>query len=204
MTPIGLYIWMFSHQELELFEKIRRISICVLVGGRVSLSGGLFWGCRSHARPNSVSLLLYQGIALSYCCSPWWSWTRPLNQQARPSLLLFIVWAALDMVSPYSIRTLATPEGMCVPVSVGSSDNLWEFIPSFHQEGLESQTQAGKLGSKCPYLLSHHATGPLSPQIDLHLTQMYTGLVSHSFWGDDFEICSCYCISHLFVPFISN
>jgi hypothetical protein len=48
MAPIGSYIWMFGHKEMELFERIRGIRRCGFVGGNVSLGVG-------HAKPASLS-----------------------------------------------------------------------------------------------------------------------------------------------------
>ena len=36
-SPIGSYIGMLSHQGVELFDRIKRIRRCGLVGGSVSL-----------------------------------------------------------------------------------------------------------------------------------------------------------------------
>ena len=47
-----------------------------------------------------------------------------------------------------------------------------------------------------------HLTGLLSPQINLHFTQMSTSFASCISQGDDFEIYSCYCMNHLSVHFI--
>lgn len=38
MAPIGSDIRMLSHQEVEFFERVRRVRRCTLVGGSV------YWG----------------------------------------------------------------------------------------------------------------------------------------------------------------
>ena len=60
---------MFSHQGVELFEKIRRIGRCSLVGGNMSL-GVDFEVFKAHTRPRVfLSLPVDQNVALSYCSS---------------------------------------------------------------------------------------------------------------------------------------
>jgi hypothetical protein len=57
MPPsVGAYIWMLSHQGLELFERIRRIKRWDLVGVSVSLGVG-FENLKVHVRPS-----------ISFCC----------------------------------------------------------------------------------------------------------------------------------------
>ena len=55
---------MLSHQGVALFEKIKRIRRCGLVGGSVSLGVG-FEISKAHAKPR-VSLLMDLSVALSY------------------------------------------------------------------------------------------------------------------------------------------
>lgn len=54
MDLIGSYIWVLSHQGVELLERIRRIRKCGLVEGGVSLGMG-FKVTKIHAK-RSVSL----------------------------------------------------------------------------------------------------------------------------------------------------
>ena len=54
---------------MELFGRIRKIRICGLVGGSISLEVG-FEVSKAHARPRvSLSLLMYQDVELSATAS---------------------------------------------------------------------------------------------------------------------------------------
>ena len=73
----GSYICMLSNQEIELFERIRRIRRCGLVAGNISLGLGSKVS-KAHARPRLVfpslvsfffSLPVNQDIVVSYCSS---------------------------------------------------------------------------------------------------------------------------------------
>ena len=55
---------MLSHQGVELFDRIRRIRRCGLVGGNVSLGVG-FEVSKTCVRPSLCLLLTDQDVALS-------------------------------------------------------------------------------------------------------------------------------------------
>lgn len=63
MTPIGSYIRMLSHLGIELFERLRRIRRCGLLGGSVSLEFG-FKHSKPHARPNDTQVSRMGGAVM--------------------------------------------------------------------------------------------------------------------------------------------
>jgi hypothetical protein len=78
MAPIGPHIWMLSCQWVELFEEIRRLGRCVLVGGSTSL-GVSFMLSKVQGRPSLILRALCGSGCSSLCSPPWWQWTKSLK-----------------------------------------------------------------------------------------------------------------------------
>ena len=93
MASICSWMWLVSHQGVALFERIKGIRRCGLVGGSVSLGVGfevseapaksdgplaLPGACQSGCRTLSYHCSTMSACTLP-CFLPWWLWTTRLN-----------------------------------------------------------------------------------------------------------------------------
>lgn len=112
MTPIGSYIQLLSHQEVEILERIRGIRSEVWPCWRESVTGV------SKAHASSTSLSVVQDIVISYCSGT----MLPCHEDNGPNL-----WNCKQTPIKFFLHSYGLHWLWCLFIEIEQQLSEWPF-----------------------------------------------------------------------------